>query len=99
MPKMRRLDVSIHSLQESTHVLPGDALPLVLLLFLLQDQLDKELLQLLVAVIDAELFKAARRGINAAPTNTKRKDRGLNRLARFTCCCQRSQSRRYPGRR
>lgn len=58
MPKMRRLDVSIHSLQESTHVLPGDALPLVLLLFLLQDQLDKELLQLLVAVIDAELLEA-----------------------------------------
>ena len=41
-------------------MLPGDPLPLVLLLLLLQNQLDKELLQLLVAVIDAELLKAAK---------------------------------------
>ena len=38
---------------------PGDAFSLVLFLFLLQNQLDEELLQLLVAVVDAELFKAA----------------------------------------
>ena len=37
---------------------PGDALPLVLLLLLLQHQLDEQLLQLLVAVVDAELLKA-----------------------------------------
>ena len=44
-------------------MLPGDPLPLVLLLLLLQNQLDKELLQLLVAVIDAELLKAVGKGI------------------------------------
>lgn len=46
---------------------PGDPLPLVLLLLLLQHQLDEELLQLLVTVVDAELFKAAetQRGRNA----------------------------------
>jgi len=48
---------------EVIDVLPGDALPLVLLLFLLQNQLNEELLQFLVAVVDAELFKAARKGI------------------------------------
>lgn len=37
---------------------PGDALPLILFLFLLQHQLDEKLLQLLVTVVDAELFKA-----------------------------------------
>ena len=36
-------------------MIPLDALPLVLLLLLLQDQLDEELLQPLVAVVDAEL--------------------------------------------
>lgn len=50
-------------------MLPGDPFPLVLLLFLLQDQLNKQLLELLVAVIDAELLKAARKGINQAQTN------------------------------
>lgn len=40
------------------HALPGDALPLVLLLLLLQDELDEQLLQLLVAVVDAELLEA-----------------------------------------
>lgn len=43
-----------------THVLPGNALPLVLLLLLLQNQLNEELLQLLVAVINAKLFKTAK---------------------------------------
>lgn len=38
---------------------PGDSFSLVLVLFLLQDQLDEELLQFLVAVVDAKLFKAA----------------------------------------
>ena len=37
---------------------PGDALSLVLLLLLLQHQLDEQLLQLLVAVVDAELLEA-----------------------------------------
>lgn len=41
-----------------THMFPRDAFPLVLLLLLLQDQLNKQLLQLLVAVVNAELFKA-----------------------------------------
>lgn len=48
----------------ATHVLPGDALPLVLLLLLLQHELNEELLQLLVAVVDAELLKAAGQGIH-----------------------------------
>lgn len=38
---------------------PGDSFSLVLLLFLLQNQLDEELLQLLIAVVDAELLEAA----------------------------------------
>ena len=42
---------------EVVDVLPLDPLPLVLLLLLLQHQLDEELLQLLVAVVDAELLK------------------------------------------
>lgn len=37
---------------------PGDALPLILFLFLLQHQLDEKLLQLFITVVDAELFKA-----------------------------------------
>lgn len=43
-------------LQARTH---RDALGLVLLLFRLEGELDEELLQLLVAVIDAELLEAA----------------------------------------
>ena len=42
---------------EVVDVLPLDPLPLVLLLLLLQHQLDEQLLQLLVAVVDAELLK------------------------------------------
>ena len=42
---------------EVVDVLPLDSLPLVLLLLLLQHQLDEQLLQLLVAVVDAELLK------------------------------------------
>lgn len=38
---------------------PGDSFSLILFLLLLQHQLDEELLQLLVTVVDAELFKAA----------------------------------------
>lgn len=38
---------------------PGDALPLILLLLLLQHQLDEELLQLLITVVDAKLLKAS----------------------------------------
>lgn len=37
---------------------PRDAFSLILFLLLLQHQLDKQLLQLLVTVVDAELFKA-----------------------------------------
>lgn len=40
---------------------PGDSFSLILFLLLLQHQLDEELLQLLVTVVDAELFKAAKR--------------------------------------
>lgn len=40
------------------HVFPGDAFSLILLLLLFQHQLDEELLQLFVAVVDAELFEA-----------------------------------------
>jgi hypothetical protein len=42
-------------------MLPGDTLSLVLVLFLAKDQLDEELLQLLITVVNTELFKAARR--------------------------------------
>lgn len=43
-------------------MLPGDPFTLVLFLLLLQNQLNKQLLQLLIAVIDAELLKAERKG-------------------------------------
>lgn len=43
-----------------SHMLPDDALSLIFALLLLEDQLDEELLQLLVAVVDAELFETAR---------------------------------------
>lgn len=51
------------------HALPGDALALVLLLLLLQDELDEQLLQLLVAVVDAELLEAGEgcRAFRGAP--------------------------------
>jgi len=38
----------------------GDAFRFVFLLFLLQGQFDEELLELLVAEVDAELFEAVR---------------------------------------
>lgn len=47
----------------SPHALPGDALSLVLRLLLPQDQFDEELLQLLIAVVDAELLEAAGKGV------------------------------------
>ena len=37
---------------------PLNPLPLILLLLLLQHELDEQLLQFLVAVVDAELLKA-----------------------------------------
>ena len=43
---------------EVVDVDPLDALALVLLLLLLEHELDEELLQLLVAVVDAELLEA-----------------------------------------
>lgn len=45
--------------KQTSYMFPGDSLSLVLFLFLLQHQLDEELLQFLVAVVDAELFEAA----------------------------------------
>ena len=42
---------------EVLYVLPLDALPLVLLLLLLQHQLNEQLLQLLITIVDAELFE------------------------------------------
>ena len=47
--------VCMHLVVEVVDVHPFDALPLVLLLLLLQHQLDEQLLQLFVAVVDAEL--------------------------------------------
>ena len=41
-----------------THVYPLNAFPHVLLLLLFQHQLNEQLLELLVAVVDAELLKA-----------------------------------------
>jgi len=41
-------------------MLPLDAFTHVLLLFLLQDDLNEQLLKLLIAVVDAELLKTKR---------------------------------------
>ena len=46
-----------HLVVEVVDVDPLDPLPLVLLLLLLEHQLDEELLQVLVAVVDAELLE------------------------------------------
>ena len=47
-----------HLIVEVLHVDPLNPLPLILLLLLLQHELDEQLLQFLVAVVDAELLKA-----------------------------------------
>lgn len=46
---------------EVVDVLPLDALALVLLLLLLENQFNEQLLQLLVTVVDAQLLKTAGR--------------------------------------
>lgn len=56
------------------HMLPGDAFSLIFVLFLSEDQLDKKLLQLLVAVIDAELLKAGRKQRNKHLSNNINND-------------------------
>ena len=57
-PLVRLVDqVADDHVVEVVDVLPLDPLPLVLLLLLLQHQLDEQLLELLVAVVDAELLK------------------------------------------
>lgn len=85
-----------------THMLPGNALPLVLLLLLLQNQLNEELLQLLVAVINAKLFKTAKmsgkKKKKVSFLTWERRRRSTVLQQRVTCYCQISQSRRYPGR-
>ncbi len=50
-------DNVVHLVVEVVDVDPFDALPLVFVLLLLQDELDEQLLELLVAVVDAELLK------------------------------------------
>ena len=42
-----------------TYMSPLDALPLILLLLLFENQLNEQLLKLLVAVVDTELLEAA----------------------------------------
>ena len=57
-PLVRLVDqVADDHVVEVVDVLPLDPLPLVLLLLLLQHQLDEQLLQFLVAVVDAELLE------------------------------------------
>lgn len=46
---------------EVVNVLPLDALSLVLLLLLLENQFNEQLLQLLVTVVDAQLLKTGGR--------------------------------------
>lgn len=70
---------------------PGDSFSLILFLLLLQHQLDEELLQLLVTVVDAELFKAARR-VNVTDSHTVKYSTQRRRccrvfLHRWNICC------------
>lgn len=58
MPSLN--EVTNDDVVEVFHGLPLDALPQVLLLLLLEGQLDEQLLQLLIAEVNAELFEAAR---------------------------------------
>lgn len=51
-------------------MLPFDALALVFFLLLFQDNLDEQLLQLFVAVVDAELFEAANKQEHSSMQST-----------------------------
>lgn len=52
-----------------SHMLPGDALSVVFALFLSEDQLNEKLLQLLVAVVNAELFETVQQQRNKHLSN------------------------------
>lgn len=54
----------MHQKRKVPYVSPLDAFALVFLLFLLQDQLDEQLLQLLVAIVDAKLFETGKQSKN-----------------------------------
>lgn len=53
------------------YVLPVDVLQVVLLLFQLEDMLDKKLLQILIGVVDAELLKTGTSIKSAVEETTK----------------------------
>lgn len=55
------------------YVLPVDVLQVVLLLFQLEDVLDKKLLQILIGVVDAELLKTGT-SIKSAVEETTREE-------------------------
>lgn len=55
------------------YVLPVDVLQVVLLLFQLEDVLDKKLLQILIGVVDAELLKTGT-SIKSAVEETNREE-------------------------
>lgn len=90
------------------YMFPGDSFSLILFLLLLQHQLDEELLQLLVTVVDAELFKATKRAnvTDSHTGNNQHKDAGVVVFC-FCCCCAfiqtccsgRSQNHRCPAPR
>lgn len=80
------------------HALPGDALPLVLLLLLLQDELDEQLLQLLVAVVDAELLEAGGKGPSAPTHHPPTITRHPLRRAGFMPCAVRAARQPRPQR-
>ena len=52
-----------------SYMLPLNAFVHVLLLFLLQDNLNEQLLQLLIAVVDAELLETERQTRNLFNSN------------------------------
>lgn len=84
---------------------PGDSFSLIFLLFLPQHQLDKQLLQFLITVVNAELFKAVAQDTEIQtilkPALYTYKDTLTLVAAKvfcptLTCCFGKSQSRRCP---
>lgn len=62
----KKEDDITQNLSARTHMYPLNAFPHVFLLLLFQHQLNEQLLELLIAVVDAELLKASRQNCTAA---------------------------------
>ena len=83
--KRRRSCIASTHCKHALNVDPVDAFPCVFLLLQLEHQLNKHLLQLFIAVVDAELLKPAAK--QAASSVKRQKQREREREARAPCVC------------